>query len=432
MAKQNSNKNINKNRNRGCNRNKKPREVEVEVEEKKINKGDLPHVVTKGRSDNDPSWYTHLYAYASDVGNFNYNVPVGTQFNPFTGVTVKSGDAAVAIDPSLSTQATRVPGIMTLSVLPSIGVASDATAAPNVAAQQLYTIVRKANSGAVNYDKTDLMMMILAMDSAYMLYEELLRAYRCIGTYNPMNRYQPNALLYALGYDADLQNNLADFKGILDLMCYQLGSINVPDQFDFITRHSWLFTNVYADAPGEKAQMYAYVPAGYFVWTEGTDSKPTYLKYVTRSELFGKQRVGDLNQIRKAINALLQPLLGSSDVGTMSGDLAKAFSDGGMIKFQPVSTYEAVAPVYSEEVLIQIMNTLPVPVDIANGKYDITVNNKDLVSGPYLMHTPTLIDSVDAWLRGLLKHMINIPAESSVDVNLVATRNIVACGNTGR
>lgn len=418
-------KNFTRNNKRG--RSSKGKGTVKEAENKYNNstptKGDMPHNTAAMCIDNDPSWYTHIYPLVQDVANFNYNIPVGTPFNPLTGKECFVSNAGTVSAIPNRSEGKIVPGIMTFEVAPSIGYSNDPTSAPNIAAQQLYSLVRKANSGAVNYDKTDLMMMIVAMDSAYMLYEELLRAYRLIGRYEVDSRYMPDALLYALKFAPDLQKDLANFRGLLDTFAYKFSAINVPDQFDFIRRHSWLFTNVYTDSESSKAQLYAYVPDGYYVWTEGTSDRPTYLRYVSRGELFGQSDyVKSLDNMYKAMNTIMEPLLGSQDIGVMSGDVAKAFGEAGMIAVKPAEQYETLTPVYSMEVIQQMMNSTIISSSLAAA--DITVNYDSTTSGPFLVYTPKFDKSKDNIGHGLHKHLINLKQAGGVDINMVATRNV--------
>lgn len=393
------------------------KKVEVDVDMKNINKGDIPHVLMKdGQHNNDPSWYRNIPNLQMDFANIPFSMPDGLITNPEKQMYNFTPSHWVYSN----------PGIMTIEVAPTIGLSDGPTSAANIAAQQMYTLVRKANSGAVNYDKTDLFMTILAMDSAYMLYEYLLRIYRTLGTYNYMNRYMPDDLLQALGGSATLGKSLADFRGVLDLFAYQLASINVPDQFDIIKRHSWLFTNVYTDASSIKAQLYAYVPNGLYVWTEGESSQPTHLKYTKMNELFGigqYDSITTLDQIRKAIDTIMQPILGSQDIGIISGDVAKAFGEGGMIRIAPVADHEALQPVYDKEVLLQMSNTFKgvntwvIP--------DITAVNTNLKSGPYIVQD--LNDAYESQTVGNIKPILNlIDIDPTPDNIMVASRLITS------
>lgn len=341
------------------------------------------HVIVQG-SDNDPSWYDNIKPAVSDYANIPFNIPTGTKF------TLGKGDDSVV---NQSSTVRNVPGIMTFDVMPTIGAAQQPTDAVNLGATQLYSMIRKANSGAKNYDPSDVMLTVLAMDSAYMLYEYLLRAYRSIGVYNTMNRFEPNALLYAQGFGSNISTQMADFRGLLDLFAYQLGSINIPDVFSFVRRHSWLFSHVYRDSENPKAQLYLYMPAGFYRYTEGQAGEPTSLKYMKWSDLFkGGDVITDLSTVRDAIDTIMQPILGSQDIGLISGDIAKAFGEDKFIKIQPVADHEALEPEFNLEVIEQMVNSDILTYSVsAENNAAITVDNSSTVSGPYLKQTINLI-----------------------------------------
>lgn len=333
------------------------------------------HIVVQG-SDNDPSWYNNIKPAVSDYANIPFNIPTGTTF------TLGKGDNSVV---SQGGMYKNLPGIMTFQVMPTIGAAQHPTDGVNIGATQLYSMIRKANSGAKNYDPSDVMLTVLAMDSAYMLYEYLLRAYRSIGVYNTMNRYEPDALLYAQGFGSSISTQMADFRGLLDLFAYQLGSVNIPDVFTFVRRHSWLFSHVYRDSDNPKAQLYLYMPAGFYKYTEGQAGEPTSLKYVKWQDLFGAELITELSQIKEAIDTIMQPILGSQDVGIISGDIAKAFGEDKYIKIQPVADHEALEPEFNLEVIEQMVNCDILKYDEAHvNNAAITVDNSSTVSGPYL------------------------------------------------
>lgn len=403
-------------RSRNRNRGRNNKEMEVNIKDAKINTEDLPHIVSSAKGNNDPSWYTHIYPLVGDVASVPFNIPVGNFFNP-----IISGD--------INETATIIPGILTLRLAPTCGTSTSPTSAVNIAAQQIYTLDRAKNSGATNYDKTDLMMTILAMDSAYMLFEDAVRAYKLLGSYNYMNRYLPNGLLQALGWDPkDLNGKMADFRAAINLFAYELASINVPDQFDFIHRHSWLFTNVYKDSNSSRAQMYAFVPDGFYKWTEGQDNEATHLEYVTRN---AGQTLESFIELK---NSLMQPLLGSQDVGTISGDLAKAFGEGGMIKIQPIEEHAFLEPVYNQEVLLQIANAV-VYDNIQYQNMNIEVMLTDLTSGPYIYAQPSVVGSGNNQpkYRAAVKPFLNFPDGAAITPEnvLVATRLASACDASG-
>lgn len=451
MANRNKNATQSNRRSRGKTRNK---EVELNVDEKDINTADLPHVVSKfrGKKANDPQWYTTIgSAIVRDMANLSFGEVVGAEylyrkrrdgFIPLFVDATSTGKTSYVVTPSRLWSAATVPGILTFHLMPSIGVCKDPTDAPNLAAQQLFTLIRKELRVSQNYDKTDVMMLIVAMNSAYMLLEELVRAYKTMGNYNAENRYVPQAQLQAMGYNPALMEQLAEIKGILDIFSYQIGSINIPDQFTFISRSSWLYSNIYTDAPSPKAQQYIYAPDGYYVWTEGQEDSPTYLKYVEREQLFTGEpaldnhnfMVTETDQIWRAINSIMQPILGSADVGQISSDIARAFGDGGILNFREIeNTNVGLQPVYSPEVVEQMSNAtiLPHPAkwnetEMPNCNIVPELNN--LVAGPFLVHQPafqgkTILQQYDMAAKTLRKTLLNYRmGVPSPEYNLVSTR----------
>lgn len=397
--------------------------------------GNNHHIIVQG-SDNDPSWYNNIVPAVNDYANIPFNIPTGASFS-----LGKGDDATVA----QTSMIRGVPGIMTFEVMPTIGSAQAPTDGVNLGATQLYAMIRKANSGARNYDPSDVMLTVLAMDSAYMLYEYLLRAYRSIGVYNSMNRYEPNALLYAQGFGSEISTQMADFRGLLDLFAYQLGSINIPDVFSFVRRHSWLFSHIYCDSDSTKAQLYLYMPAGFYKYTEGQAGEPTSLKYVTWSELFGNDVVTNLDVIKNAIDTIMQPILGSQDIGLISGDIAKAFGDSNFIKIQPVADHEAIVPEFNLEVIEQMVNCDIIAYDHSfENNAQITVDNSSTVSGPFLKQSVHIkVDELGNKLRSgiayrqrlLTTHNQNVtPDDVMVMTRLMAnvdrnSQQLAACGS---
>lgn len=391
-----------------------------------------PNVITEGEN-NDSSWYTHIYTSADKIASIPFSYPSGVEFDPLTHQKNGMGQSCETTDFARS-----FPGICTFRLMPTVGKCNDYTDGANEAMQQLFTIVRSATTGSMKYDGADLMMAILAMDSAYMLYNELCRAYRVYSVYDPMNRYQPNGILTALGYAPSLEKDRGNMAAVLDLFAYRISSIPVPDQFDYIKRHAWLYANVYTDAPNSKAQFYAYVPDGYYVWTEGQGDTPTHLKYVSREQLFGiaeGEVVSTIDQIQHAMDELMNPIIGSADIGLMSGDLKRAFGEGSLIKIAPVSTLDAWTPAYSEEVLLQMMNSTicnAKPTSkTAQGKTfncDITVDYSDLVKGPVLKQNVILEQTNQTLLLPFTQRLLNVINSEPTPENVLVMSRLTTYG----
>lgn len=294
--------------------NKRGKETEVNIPDSSLNKADLRVLSKECNKNNDVSWYNKIESLYTPATKVPFDLVAGLPYDNQLTPNDKVPNASSWV----------APGIMTIRVAPSIGYSNDVNSAVNIAAQQIYVETTRKNNRSRTYDRTDLMMLILGMDSAYMLFEFLDRAYRGFNNISASNRYYPLRLLQAMYIDVDnVQQVLADLRSRINLFAYKLASINVPDQLTYITRHSWLFSHVYKDADTEKAQAYMFMPDGFHVWTEGQSSGPNYLKYYTFEQVFNLKTASPfigMDNIDHAIHMILDPLLGSSDVGLMSSD----------------------------------------------------------------------------------------------------------------
>lgn len=415
-------------------RARKPKRFEVNVPDKEVNLSDLKGYITAKGSSNDPNWYKNVPGLAEAYAMLPFNQQLGLQFNMLEATETGQATTGAPYISSIKQNpyvTTQITGLATFEILPTIGISDTPNSAANIAAQQIFTLCRKANSGfGKNYDKPDLMMLIIAMDSAYMLYEDMVRAWRMLGSYITTNRYLPNGYLTALGYSPKLVSQYKDFQGLLEMFAFQLSSIPVPDEFDVIRRHSWLFSNIYKDAESGKAQGYAFVPKGLYIWTEGATDAPTQLQYYSMLQLRGSQTLFEtVDQLQAAINTVMEPLLGSQDVGVISGDLMKAFGDTKTaIKITVPTTDSLLYPVYNREVLYQIMNAdvtnVALPATTSASSFaNITQSLEDLGAGPWIKHVLTPVTSMENQCSSVMKKLINMHTESpSVDEVLVATR----------
>lgn len=341
-------------------RNRKPRNQKPWKDKTDQKEGKSLCPVDTDSKDNDPDWYgggtTMLHAAAS----FPYARP--------TGIPIFSNPAA-QYSPSSNIKDITIPGVLTLHWAPTIGGATSPIDAVNVAANSLYAYVRHANSGHSNYDAPDLMNYILAIDSAISYYCHMVRLYGLLNNYSMENRYTPIALVKGAYGDFDnLQANMANFRSYIAQYAYRIGSLAIPKDIKYITRHIWMNENVYKDAETDKAQYYMYVQSYYLQWSEGTsDTNLGKLKLVAPithadDSIEGRTSyVANLNEIIQFGNSLLDPIIGSEDMNIMSGDILKAFGAGNLFTVLPIAETYFVRPTYSQEVLSQIENSVTCP-----------------------------------------------------------------------
>lgn len=318
---------------------------------------------------NDISWYVHDSRQLKNAASIPYGYPLGTYLDLATDVTGETTQG-------LSHSKLSVSGIMTLGYVPTIGYSKDNNSPVNVAARKLYAYIRKANSGATNYDAPDLMMYIIAMDSLYTMYHMAKRAYGLINLYNPYNRYAPDMLVRAAGFDPiDLRSNLAQFRYLMNNYAARINNLVVPDTMPIFKRHRWMVSGCYTDSNDAKAQTYMYVPTGYYQLKyhgAGTETPgAAYLNWIPFNTVTTPLTLEEWSII---MEKLMAPLLNNNhDIGVMSGDILKAYDSSMLYQLDGVDEAYSVMPEYNLEVLMQLENATVLGNQLMD--CDIEINN---------------------------------------------------------
>lgn len=292
---------------------------------------------------NDPAWYAQNPELLRDAASFPFSNAAGVPFS----LDVTSG-------PLTDTQVT-IPAILTLNVIPCPGNGSGYTSALNVAATQVYSFVRHANSGSANYDSPDLMLYCLAMGQVYSYLNFLQRVYGTCQLYSNYNRAIPKAVIEAQGVNfTDLISHLADFRYGLNSLIHKAVSLACPADMPYFRRLAFLFAGLYSEGESVKDQLYMYVPEGFMVYSETTEQTGGSLEY---SSFFGGlSALKTVDQLIAYGNSLLQPILMSEDMNIMSGDILKAYGRDGILTLQTVPEILEIMPTTDLAVLEQFQN----------------------------------------------------------------------------
>lgn len=370
-------------------------------------------VAHKQSGFNDVSWYAKNDRLLRDSASFSYNNPVGTKI-PYHNMISPAGTAAgiVVGDDTISS----VPSTMALTYIPGPGLSIDSSSPANLAAQNIYTYVRYMNSGAKNYDQADLMLYLLAMDSIYMMWNWVKRAYGYARTYSQVNRTIPRTFAWADGIDYDdLIANLADYRYQINSLAAQISSFCVPAVMPIFIRHSWMASNIYKDSGNDKSQYYMFTPGCFYVYEETVSKDGGLLDmhvipHTTRNTL---KTV--LSWIKEQLDAVAY----SEDIGVMSGDILKAYGQNQLFKITPLEPDYTVVPVYNEEVLNQIHNATIIDVG------DLEASNLNITQNPntgYLIYSPAIPLDEDGFMPGY-ECMVNMPWDDVTPANtMVGTR----------
>ena len=159
-------------------------------------------VITKFGT-NDVKWYQNVPGYdnwasiswAKILGN-----DVGLQGSKYTATI----DTDVTTDVNPEYNPTVIPGIMKIEFSPTFGNVTNNQDPINIAGQYVMSDIRSKLRSTNKYDRSEVIMLIGAMSSVYMWYEDVCRAYKTVAFYNSESRYQPDALCTAIGYTSIL------------------------------------------------------------------------------------------------------------------------------------------------------------------------------------------------------------------------------------
>jgi hypothetical protein len=299
---------------------------------------------------NDISWYSRSPELLMDAASISWFAPTGQRTHIMKGAATPGED--------LSTTMPTVPGIMTFSTAMIPGYSADNTSAVNVAARDIYSDVRSTNSGGKNYDPANLMMYFIALDSAYGIIAWLRRVHKELCVTSMYNRYLPEVNVRSEGFDYDdLVGHISDLRWFINAMQVKLGGLAIPASLPIFLRHMYLMSNLFADSPNQKSQIYKFVPDGYWFYDDTTvPAKLVWTKFPDVPLTFDLIKTIVLNMI----NALCQ----SEDIGVMSGDVIRYYGEGVLFRMEPLLPEEVIVPIYNEEMLDQIQNMNIINADL--------------------------------------------------------------------
>lgn len=373
---------------------------------------------------NDIAWYSKNPSLLNAAASLPYAYPVGDtldlvneQFNP--------GALEVPIND-------RMPGILTLDVVPGPGVSNGEVngdiSAVNVAARDIYSFVRYANSGHSNYDPADIMMYMLAIDEIYMEIADAQRIYGVVNLINPQNRFVPKYLVQALGWDYDaVMQNLAQFRFFINSAAARVAALNMPMGFPYFDRHRWLFSNIYVDSTSPKAQILAFTKCMSRRYDE-TGNHGSALISTARSS--GMTPEAWASRITVMINCVV----GSEDCGIISGDILKAFGTDKCYSAQYMPDNYYVVPSYDEEVLSQFANAT-----VYEGFSDVNIAQDPEINKGTIIYVPhaavsTGIDHLGyanpAYGRQILSFQKNVVSPEDTIVGSRLTSILDSTGST--
>lgn len=369
---------------------------------------------------NDPAWYASDPTLARDSASIPFSWATGApvDLNPTLEFAGTAPGPASGGGPVIT-----MPGIMALSLSPTVGYSMNPTDPINIAATAVYSFVRHQNSGSANYDAPDLMIYILAMADFISMLNFASRVYGVVSLYSTRNRYVPDVLLKAMGMDPDdVREHIASFRYQLNLIANKAASLAVPSTMSYFKRKAFLYTGIYTEGTSAKDQLYLYVPSGYYQLAFDTDGA-----FRLDVQQFNGPNAGyTVEQLIAMLNGMLDPMLANEDINIMSGDIIKAYGEGGVLKYGRIDENYVVTPQMNIPVLEQMKNAIAVPAYLQSANLSVyqDATKGYLVSNPVYSfpenESPTVLKSkADVEMTAFAENRILVTTTEFVDPSLV-------------
>nr|QIR30714.1 putative capsid protein [Chicken picobirnavirus] len=377
-----------KNNNRGKSKASRSKEVENDVSldsgkgkynSVKGSKGHRSNKTLDNKSlpgNNDVSWYTLDPTILKDAASYPFSSPVGSKYQAYGN---QSG----------------APGIMVLDFEPNFGYSDGASSAINLAAMKFYAFVRQANSGSKNYESSDLMMYFMAVTNLYSALAHFKRCYGLVGTYSNYNMYLGKPLVNALGMDYTvLRANQADLRRYYNTLVDQINmALHIPTGLKISERHVFCNSAVFVDSPGKKFQIYAMKQKHYLAFDPTTYATGTALvgSYpAANGEQMGSVATVDPYDYLNWLDSLVAAIVSDEDINIMSGDVLKAYGDGGCYKLSYLEA-DYVTPITMDVMMLSQIHNYQVNFDTQAGFVWKTDINKTSGSKEVSTTVPTIV-----------------------------------------
>lgn len=331
---------------------------------------------------NDISWYSRNPNLLIAAGSFPFPNRPGMEIT-FTKPYITPGTT----DTVGKAFSFRIPGVMALDWMPSVGVSTSATDPASILAKEIYAKVRSQFSGNLDADAPDFVIYIMALDSLFSYLAWLKRVYRVMNSWTPENYVLPDVLLSSMGLtEADILNLRQErmrFWQIINELVLQSRKFTCPAVMDIFNRHYWMSDNVYTDAAQINSQFYLFnLRSVYkFAMLDMPDGNPgpglqmTNLPTVRASASQDSLTPKDFYDFGRQ---LIDALVAWDDAYTINGYLLRAYQGVPNFVVDELPADQPFNPVYEEEVLAQIENSRTLvsgefmPSDLAGCNFNVT------------------------------------------------------------
>lgn len=340
-------------------------------------KGKFGKKIWKGKDKNDPSWYAKSPQMVKDVAS----IP----FNHMAGFPIDLSSRG-----SVGAPAAQLCYLRTFIIDWFAGVSNDFRSILNNASTNLWSFIRGRNSGATNYQASDVFInTVLASIDIFANLVSIERLFKFYDHYSAHNRLIPKMIFTASGIDfEDFIANVAAYRYYYNQLIAKASSLVIPDEFPIIKQVMSQFADIYKDRDSDtgKEQLYMKIKLVHHIYDPtynpqgggvrlmdlrdignpagASDPEKCILLTGTYSNYNGviTDRLTKLSWLITIVEKQINAMITDEDVNIMFGDFIKAFGDSGnFFKLSELKEDVKGEFIYSEEILEQIHNSSALP-----------------------------------------------------------------------
>lgn len=343
------------------------------------------------RGSNDLQWWKNYPELLKDVVNIAFNYIPGTSF-PI--VNSSNGDDSL-----------RLGLLASATLRPAIGRSESDADAFNSQIRQLWLDMHRKYRGIGTYEKSDLGIMILAVNAVFETIAKFERVYGVINTYHVGNRAVPYALKEALHISDSLEQDLADFRYQLNLRISKVKQLCLPKGLSVLMSDIVSLSNIFKDSKDRRAFMFLFDTDLFGIFSAAaisTGGSVLYNKFSNYESAVtpGGHAAFTLTNICAILDAQINALLNDDDIARMCSDLIAAYGPENVMQIGYLPDDYKIEPVEDYERLLQFNNLTicgPVATIYESSVIDNTAANNFLTNG-----YPVIIYQHDNVIKGKL------------------------------
>lgn len=250
-----------------------------------------------------------------------------------------------------------IPSIMRIKYRAAFGTNLTPHDPITIASKGIWDRIRDAYSGTIRVSPPDLFMYMMHCDQFYAFIAWCKRLYGVMNVYSPFNHQMPFELFAAMFPSNNVtletfnewKRRRLEFYEFINQMVRMANKYVVPMGMSIYDRHRFMNENVYQDQATDLAQLYVFVPTGFYK-VDATGDNGTKLVWTDFTS------VNTLDKLMDYGNDFFDRLATWLDAKTMNGYILRAFDGQWYAPVELISMEYTVVPIYSQEVLLQIHN----------------------------------------------------------------------------